>query len=191
MKFVFISLKKNILPIVFVLITICLVIFSKSNLTATKNVPDLNKTMSKMDRNKSCVRIYKNKLRTCICAHIVDYTANTLEIELGIVVQVHHTQVELIWVLPTLAKHHTDGRVNTGDVQWTDAPCHSMDNFVLTIEASKLNLPNLTVIHLQKIMFMLNTDKQTRHLLRRNTGIKSGNPSATRSLATWSNENSI
>ena len=37
MKFVFISLKKNILPIVFVLITICLVIFSKSNLTATKN----------------------------------------------------------------------------------------------------------------------------------------------------------
>lgn len=37
MKFVFISLRKNILPIVFILITICLVVFSKSNLTATKN----------------------------------------------------------------------------------------------------------------------------------------------------------
>ena len=37
MKFVFISIRKNILPIIFVLITICLVVFSKSNLTATKN----------------------------------------------------------------------------------------------------------------------------------------------------------
>lgn len=37
MKFAFISLRKNILPIVFILITICLVVFSKSNLTATKN----------------------------------------------------------------------------------------------------------------------------------------------------------
>ena len=37
MKFIFISIKKNILPIIFVLITICLVVFSKSNLSATKN----------------------------------------------------------------------------------------------------------------------------------------------------------
>ena len=37
MKFIFVSLRRNILPIVFVIIAICLVIFSKSNLTATKN----------------------------------------------------------------------------------------------------------------------------------------------------------
>ena len=37
MKFVFLSFKRNILPIIFIIITICLVIFSKSNLTATKN----------------------------------------------------------------------------------------------------------------------------------------------------------
>ena len=37
MKFIFISLKKNILPLFFVLFAICLVIFSKSNLIATKD----------------------------------------------------------------------------------------------------------------------------------------------------------
>lgn len=37
MKFIILSLKKNLLPFIFVLIAICLVIFSKSNLTATKN----------------------------------------------------------------------------------------------------------------------------------------------------------
>ena len=37
MKFIILSLKRNILPIVFVILTICLVIFSKSNLNATKN----------------------------------------------------------------------------------------------------------------------------------------------------------
>lgn len=37
MKFIILSLKRNILPIIFVIITICLVVFSKSNLTATKN----------------------------------------------------------------------------------------------------------------------------------------------------------
>lgn len=37
MKFLFLSFRRNILPIMFVIITICLVIFSKSNLTATKN----------------------------------------------------------------------------------------------------------------------------------------------------------
>ena len=35
-KFIFISLKRNILPIIFLGFTICLVIFSKSNLTASK-----------------------------------------------------------------------------------------------------------------------------------------------------------
>ena len=37
MKFLFLSFKRNILPIIFVVITMCLVIFSKSNLTAAKN----------------------------------------------------------------------------------------------------------------------------------------------------------
>lgn len=37
MKFMFISLKKNILPCFFILFAICLVVFSKSNLIATKN----------------------------------------------------------------------------------------------------------------------------------------------------------
>lgn len=37
MKFIILSFKRNILPIIFILITICLVIFSKSNLIATKN----------------------------------------------------------------------------------------------------------------------------------------------------------
>lgn len=37
MRFWFISLKRNILPCVFVIIAICLVIFSKSNLTAATN----------------------------------------------------------------------------------------------------------------------------------------------------------
>ena len=36
-RFLFISVKKNILPTIFCLFTICLVIFSKSNLTAAKN----------------------------------------------------------------------------------------------------------------------------------------------------------
>lgn len=35
--FIFLSIKKNILPIIFVLFTICLVIFSKQNLQATKS----------------------------------------------------------------------------------------------------------------------------------------------------------
>ena len=37
MKFIFISIRKNILPLIFIIFTICLVVFSKSNLTATKN----------------------------------------------------------------------------------------------------------------------------------------------------------
>ena len=37
MKFVFLSFKRNILPCIFVVIAICLVIFSKSNLTAATN----------------------------------------------------------------------------------------------------------------------------------------------------------
>lgn len=37
MKFVFLSLKKNILPVVFVIIAICLILFSKSNLEAAKS----------------------------------------------------------------------------------------------------------------------------------------------------------
>ena len=37
MKFIFLSLKRNILPFILVLFTICLVIFSNSNLVATKN----------------------------------------------------------------------------------------------------------------------------------------------------------
>lgn len=35
-KFIFINLKKNILPIIFLVFTICLVVFSKENLSATK-----------------------------------------------------------------------------------------------------------------------------------------------------------
>lgn len=35
--FIFLSLKKNILPSLFVIFTVCLVIFSKENLSATKN----------------------------------------------------------------------------------------------------------------------------------------------------------
>lgn len=35
--FIFLSLKRNILPSLFVIFTICLVIFSKENLSATKN----------------------------------------------------------------------------------------------------------------------------------------------------------
>lgn len=35
-NFIFLSFKKNILPILFVIFTICLVIFSKENLSATK-----------------------------------------------------------------------------------------------------------------------------------------------------------
>ena len=37
MKFLILSLRKNILPIFFILITICLVLFSRSNLTAATN----------------------------------------------------------------------------------------------------------------------------------------------------------
>ena len=37
MKFIIISIKKNVLPIIFILFTICLIVFSKGNLTATKN----------------------------------------------------------------------------------------------------------------------------------------------------------
>lgn len=37
MKFIFLSLKRNILPFILVLFTICLVLFSISNLVATKN----------------------------------------------------------------------------------------------------------------------------------------------------------
>lgn len=37
MKFLFISLRRNILPFIFVLIVVCLVVFSKSNLTAATN----------------------------------------------------------------------------------------------------------------------------------------------------------
>ena len=37
MKFLFLSFRRNILPIVFVIITFCLVIFSRSNLNAAKN----------------------------------------------------------------------------------------------------------------------------------------------------------
>ena len=37
MKLFFLSFRRNILPMIFVVITICLVIFSKSNLTAAKN----------------------------------------------------------------------------------------------------------------------------------------------------------
>ena len=36
-KFIILSIKRNIIPIVFLLFTICLVIFSKTNLTATKD----------------------------------------------------------------------------------------------------------------------------------------------------------
>ena len=36
-RFFFFSLKKHILPCLFILFTICLVIFSKENLSATKN----------------------------------------------------------------------------------------------------------------------------------------------------------
>ena len=36
-RFIFLSIKKNILPIIFVIFTICLVIFSKQNLQATKS----------------------------------------------------------------------------------------------------------------------------------------------------------
>lgn len=36
-NFIFISMKKNILPFLFCLFTLCLVLFSKQNLTATKN----------------------------------------------------------------------------------------------------------------------------------------------------------
>ena len=35
--FIFLSLKRNILPVLFVIFTICLVLFSKENLSATKN----------------------------------------------------------------------------------------------------------------------------------------------------------
>ena len=37
MKVLFINLKKNIIPIMFLLFTICLIIFSKSNIQAVKN----------------------------------------------------------------------------------------------------------------------------------------------------------
>lgn len=37
MKFLFLSFRRNILPVVFVIITFCLVIFSRSNLNAAKN----------------------------------------------------------------------------------------------------------------------------------------------------------
>lgn len=37
MKFIIISIRKNVLPIIFILFTICLIVFSKGNLTATKN----------------------------------------------------------------------------------------------------------------------------------------------------------
>ena len=37
MKFIFLSFRKNILPFIFVILAICLVIFSKSNLEASKS----------------------------------------------------------------------------------------------------------------------------------------------------------
>lgn len=37
MKFIFFSFRRNILPCIFVIIAICLVVFSKSNLTAATN----------------------------------------------------------------------------------------------------------------------------------------------------------
>lgn len=37
MKFFVLSLKRNILPFMFLLLAICLVVFSKTNLTAAKN----------------------------------------------------------------------------------------------------------------------------------------------------------
>ena len=37
MKVLFINIKKNIIPITFLLFTICLIIFSKSNIQAVKN----------------------------------------------------------------------------------------------------------------------------------------------------------
>ena len=37
MKVLFINFKKNIIPIMFLLFTICLIIFSKSNIQAVKN----------------------------------------------------------------------------------------------------------------------------------------------------------
>ena len=37
MKFLFLSFRRNILPVVFVIITFCLVIFSRSNLNAANN----------------------------------------------------------------------------------------------------------------------------------------------------------
>ncbi len=37
MRFIFLSIRKNILPCIFVIIAICLVAFSKSNLTAATN----------------------------------------------------------------------------------------------------------------------------------------------------------
>lgn len=37
MRFIILSLKRNILPIVFVIIAICLVVFSRTNLSATTN----------------------------------------------------------------------------------------------------------------------------------------------------------
>ena len=36
-NFIFLSLRKNLLPFIFCLFTICLVLFSKQNLAATKN----------------------------------------------------------------------------------------------------------------------------------------------------------
>ena len=37
MKVLFINIKKNIIPIMFLLFTICLIIFSKSNIQVVKN----------------------------------------------------------------------------------------------------------------------------------------------------------
>ena len=37
MKVLFINIKKNLIPIIFLLFTICLIIFSKSNIQAVKN----------------------------------------------------------------------------------------------------------------------------------------------------------
>lgn len=36
-KFIFLSLKRNILPLLFCLFTVCLVVFSNSNLVATRS----------------------------------------------------------------------------------------------------------------------------------------------------------
>ena len=41
MKVLFINIKRNIIPTIFLLFTICLIIFSKSNIQAVKNSLDI------------------------------------------------------------------------------------------------------------------------------------------------------